>query len=167
MIQNIGRWYFMSKKNFSYLYIIIITLVSIVFYIDNEINTEHITWLFNYGIKVPKTETYAYYESGPRGDGEIYTICQYDDKGFQKLASMHIWSTISNQSEIDSINNHIATMKDWISLSNTPDKEIFSKYPILIKKGYLYYLKPKESDGFFLLVANKDNKKLYALELTN
>ncbi|GKU25469.1 hypothetical protein [Clostridium folliculivorans] len=131
--------------------------------------TEHGLWYINFGVKVPtpEKESKAFYESGPTGDGEIYTICEYSDKNFQRLINMSIWKEINSQTDIDLISDRINTIKNWITNNGTKNNDLFLKYPVPINKSNLYYLKSKDSDGFFLLICNKQSNKLYGLELTN
>lgn len=133
------------------------------------LTTEHGMWYINFGVRVPtpEKEEKPFYESGPTGDGEIYTICEYSDRNFEKLTNMPIWKKIDTQADIDLINERLKTITNWITSQGTKNNDLLLKYPVPINKGNLYYLKSKSSDGFFLLICDKQSNKLYGLELTN
>jgi hypothetical protein len=97
------------------------------------------------------------------GEGEIYTICEYNDENFEKLTSMEIWSTFQSPDDIASICEYITKVKQMIDYGGSSDK-IFKQYHLEVKEGYLYYLQLQDDGGFFLLIVNTDTKKLYALE---
>ncbi|MBK1809040.1 hypothetical protein JHL18_00040 [Clostridium sp. YIM B02505] len=152
--------------------ILIIVIISGVFLGKKAVETtttEHGLWYINFGIKVPTPakEMKPFYESGPTGDGEIYTICEYSDKNFKKLVNMSIWKEINTQSDIDLINDRVKIINKWVTSNGTKNNDLFLKYPVPTTKGNLYYLKPKASNGFFLLICDKQSNKLYGLELTN
>lgn len=140
----------------------LIKLYSFIYDVAEALSSVHGTWPSYYGIRVPDptVEICAFSESGPFGEGEIYTICEYNDENFEKLTSMKIWSTFQSPDDIASICEYITTIKEKINSSD----QLFKQYHLQVKEGYLYYLKLRDEGGFFLLIVNTDTKKLYALE---
>jgi len=148
--------------------VLAIVIIFVGKYLYETFSTTYGLWSINWQFKTPRpVKIYSVFERYGVGDGEAYYICEYDEKGFQKVKKNNQWNRIADGC-YEMVLNKIAGFKSSVLQIHLDKKAYYSKLfldnPIEFDKNSQYYLYSKGEGGYFLAVLNEEKRKIYILE---